>query len=196
MSVTNFVQKLIGIENEDYDGFDPDYQVIEPTTDDNPNYEASPAAPPQYRDRVRASQADRKSPPVSPKKLINDKVVGLPNINNGNAEVMVIEPQSFEEMPNVINALRERKSVVLNLDKMDPQEAQRSVDFVAGGTYAMDGHNERVGDSIFLFTPSCVTVSNLAGLISSADDFSNVRPRTPANRPVDPWNEQPTAIAQ
>ena len=43
---------------------------------------------------------------------------------------------------------------------MDPDQAQRAVDFVAGGTYAIDGHQERVGESIFLFAPSCVNVSS------------------------------------
>jgi cell division inhibitor SepF len=48
---------------------------------------------------------------------------------------------------------------VLNLTIMDPDQAQRAVDFVAGGTYAIDGHQERIGESIFLFTPNCVQVS-------------------------------------
>ena len=83
-------------------------------------------------------------------------VIGMPNAANGLSQVLVIEPRSFEEMPEAIQALRERKSVVLNLTMMDPEQAQRAVDFVAGGTYALDGHQERIGDSIFLFAPSCV----------------------------------------
>ena len=63
-------------------------------------------------------------------------------------------------MPQAIQALRERKTVILNLTMMDPDQAQRAVDFVAGGTYAIDGHQERVGESIFLFAPSCVNVSS------------------------------------
>ena len=43
---------------------------------------------------------------------------------------------------------------------MDPDQAQRAVDFVAGGTFAIDGHQERVGESIFLFAPSCVNVTS------------------------------------
>jgi cell division inhibitor SepF len=46
---------------------------------------------------------------------------------------------------------------------MDPDQAQRAVDFVAGGTFAIDGHQERVGESIFLFAPSCVTVTTTGG---------------------------------
>ncbi|NET09357.1 MAG: cell division protein SepF [Symploca sp. SIO2B6] len=95
-------------------------------------------------------------------------VIGMPGALNGMSEVLVMEPRSFEEMPNVIRALRERKSVVLNLTMMDPDQAQRSVDFVAGGTYAIDGHQERIGESIFLFTPNCVQVSSPVGGMNEA----------------------------
>jgi cell division inhibitor SepF len=78
------------------------------------------------------------------------------------SEVLVIEPKAFEEMPQVIQALRDRKSVVLNLTMMEPLQAQRAVDFVAGATYTIDGHQERVGESIFLFTPNCVQVRTQA----------------------------------
>ena len=94
-----------------------------------------------------------------------NNVIGMPGAVNGLSEVAVIEPRSFEEMPQVIQALRERKSVVLNLTIMDPDQAQRAVDFVAGGTYAIDGHQERIGESIFLFTPSCVQVSTQTGVV-------------------------------
>ena len=91
-------------------------------------------------------------------------VVGMPGSRLwGSAEVLVLEPRAFEEMPMVIQALKERKSVVLNLTMMDPSQAQRAVDFVAGATYTIDGHQERVGDSIFLFTPNCVQVSSQVG---------------------------------
>ena len=66
------------------------------------------------------------------------------------AEVLVLEPHAFEEMPQVIQALRDRKSVVLNLSLMEPAQAQRSVDFVAGATFTIDGHQERVGENIFV----------------------------------------------
>ncbi|GAB4335946.1 MAG: hypothetical protein OHK0047_25200 [Leptolyngbyaceae cyanobacterium] len=94
-----------------------------------------------------------------------NNVIGMPGAANGISEVVVMEPRSFEEMPQVIQALRERKSVVLNLMIMDPDQAQRAVDFVAGGTYAIDGHQERIGESIFLFTPSCVQVSTQNNVI-------------------------------
>ena len=90
----------------------------------------------------------------------SSKVVGMPGISSAASEVSLMEPRSFDEMPQAIQALRERKTVILNLTMMDPDQAQRAVDFIAGGTYAIDGHQERVGESIFLFAPSCVNVTS------------------------------------
>jgi len=90
----------------------------------------------------------------------SSNVIGMPGIASGSSEVSLMEPRSFDEMPRAIQALRERKTVILNLTMMEPDQAQRAVDFVAGGTYAIDGHQERVGESIFLFAPSCVNVTN------------------------------------
>ena len=90
----------------------------------------------------------------------SSNVVGMPGIASSSSEVSLMEPRSFDEMPQAIQALRERKTVILNLTMMDPDQAQRAVDFVAGGTYAIDGHQERVGESIFLFAPSCVNVTS------------------------------------
>ena len=103
----------------------------------------------------------------------SSKVVGMPGISNSSSEVSLMEPRSFDEMPQAIQALRERKTVILNLTMMDPDQAQRAVDFIAGGTYAIDGHQERVGESIFLFAPSCVNVTS-----SSPEEAS------PSNLPI------------
>ncbi|MBD2388218.1 cell division protein SepF [Cylindrospermum sp. FACHB-282] len=121
-------------------------------------------------------------------------VIGMPGAINGISEVLVLEPRTFEEMPQAIQALRERKSVVLNLTIMDPDQAQRAVDFVAGGTYALDGHQERIGESIFLFTPSCVQVSTQGGFLHEV-------PQPPArpSRPTVPnqaWGNEANRMAQ
>ncbi|WP_320675106.1 cell division protein SepF [Prochlorococcus sp. MIT 1341] len=104
----------------------------------------------------------------SPFGFSGSKVVGMPGISSATSEVNLMEPRSFDEMPRAIQALRERKTVILNLTMMEPDQAQRAVDFVAGGTFAIDGHQERVGESIFLFAPSCVNVTN-----STHDDVSS-----------------------
>lgn len=121
-------------------------------------------------------------------------VIGMPGAVNGISEVVVMEPRSFEEMPQVIQALRERKSVVLNLTIMDPDQAQRAVDFVAGGTYAIDGHQERIGESIFLFTPSCVQVSTQSNLLHEVPQPQMRMPR--ASAPAPAWSNEPMRMAQ
>lgn len=68
------------------------------------------------------------------------------------AEIVIVEPSELEEMPQVIQLLWKRKSVLLNLKKMNPEQAQRALDFVAGGTYAIEGDQQLVGEMIFLFT--------------------------------------------
>lgn len=119
-----------------------------------------------------------------------NNVIGMPGAANGMTEVVVVEPRTFEEMPQVIRALRERKSVVLNLTVMDPDQAQRAVDFVAGGTYAIDGHQERIGESIFLFTPNCVQVST--GNATNDVVLQQARAARPAT-PAPAWTTERTA---
>ncbi len=121
-----------------------------------------------------------------------NNVIGMPGANNGVAQVLLMEPRSFEEMPQAIQALRERKSVVLNLTMMEPDQAQRAVDFVAGGTYAIDGHQERIGDSIFLFAPSCVQVSTPTNAMNESPmPMPQVRVARPQS-PTPAWSAEPT----
>ena len=118
-------------------------------------------------------------------------VIGMPGISSSAAEVTLMEPRSFDEMPRAIQALRERKTVILNLTMMEPDQAQRAVDFVAGGTFAIDGHQERVGESIFLFAPSCVTVTNAGAEETSSPTI--VARETAAEQDVAPspaWGRQ------
>jgi cell division inhibitor SepF len=165
--VSNILGKLkdfVGLSDPadyeyDYDEMEgEDYQRIYETD----HAQASPEAEPQPS-RFR-SQTGLGSTAMNSS---TNNVVGMPGAGKwwgAVAEVIVIEPRAFEEMPQVIQALRERKSVVLNLTMMDPEQAQRSVDFIAGATYTIDGHQERIGESIFLFTPSCVQVSTQLGV--------------------------------
>lgn len=130
----------------------------------------------------------------SPEGTSMNNVIGMPAPGNRTYEVIVMEPRSFEEMPQAIQALRERKSVVLNLTMMDPDLAQRAVDFVAGGTYATDGHQERVGESIFLFTPSCVQVTTQSGAVHEVPQTQMRTERTTVTNQV--WSPDSTRIAQ
>ena len=129
----------------------------------------------------------------------SSNVIGMPGIANATAEVSLMEPRSFDEMPKAIQALRERKTVILNLTMMEPDQAQRAVDFVAGGTFAIDGHQERVGESIFLFAPSCVTVTNSFQEEPSPSSVMNKNPETSTpetvSAPEPAWGAASTSMA-
>lgn len=123
-----------------------------------------------------------------------NNVIGMPGTSNSTYEVVVMEPRTFEEMPQAIQALLDRKSVVLNLTMLDPDQAQRAVDFVAGGTYAINGHQERVGESIFLFTPICVQVTTNSGVVNEAVQAQARTGRS--TTPTPSWTAESTRIAQ
>jgi cell division inhibitor SepF len=68
-------------------------------------------------------------------------------------EVLILEPTSFDEIPALVQALMDQKSVLLNLNAMADAQAQRIIDFMAGATFMIEGHQERIDDFVFLFTP-------------------------------------------
>ena len=167
---------------------------------DNDNYQTSyqPENPhPGAQETTVNNRRWRETPPtatqeeVAGSKNMTNNVIGMPGAINGISEVLVLEPRTFEEMPQAIQALRERKSLVLNLTIMDPDQAQRAVDFIAGGTYALDGHQERIGESIFLFTPSCVQVSTQGGFLHEVPQPPVHPVRNPGN-----WGSEPNRMAQ
>lgn len=69
-----------------------------------------------------------------------------------------MNPLRFEDAMTAVRAVQELKTVVLHLGGMEPEEAQRTIDFVSGGVYALDGQSERLGDTVFLFAPSLVSI--------------------------------------
>jgi FtsZ-interacting cell division protein YlmF len=90
---------------------------------------------------------------------INQKVIDHPSAAAA-SEVLVIEPRQFEESIEIVEHLRSRKSVLLNLHMLDNENSQRVVDFLSGACHAIDGHQQRIGDGVFLFAPSSVVISS------------------------------------
>lgn len=77
------------------------------------------------------------------------------------SEVMIIEPKSFDDALDVVQSLRERRAVIMNMKELDAEQAQRLLDFVSGATHALDGHQKQIGEGIFLFSPSNVVINPL-----------------------------------
>ena len=95
--------------------------------------------------------------------------------SDGWHDVVVMTPQCFEEGLDALLAVREQRTVLLNLSRMDPDQAQRTADFVSGGVHALDGHQQRVGESVLLFAPASIRPDWL----SSADQRSDHDPGHP-----------------
>lgn len=75
-------------------------------------------------------------------------------------EVVVFEPRSYSESTTQIaEALKEKKTVILNLQLLDKEQSQRVVDFLCGCTYALEGDQKRIGDRVFIFTPDNINLS-------------------------------------
>ena len=92
----------------------------------------------------------------------NSKVVNMPQAQtNANAIKMVIsQPTSFEQSDEICSFLKERKSVIVNLEYVNKDVARRIVDFISGGVYALDGYIQKVSNSIFLVAPSNYEITN------------------------------------
>jgi cell division inhibitor SepF len=193
VNVLNKFKDFMGLNEEEYSDYDEtddayrsEYPQPEPPT-------PQPVVEEERRGFRRATGETRTASKIN-------NVVGMPGIMHGVSEMILIEPRSFEEMPQVIDALRHRKSVILNMTLIRQEEAQRSVDFVAGGTYAIDGHYERIGDNIFLFTPNCVQVSTPANIVNDTIERQAPIDRAVRNnrtsQPMSTWGNEPIAVAQ
>lgn len=68
--------------------------------------------------------------------------------------IELIELSDFDGATMAAASIRKGATVILNLLAVEPEVAQRAVDFVAGATFNIDGRQERIGDSIFLFSSS------------------------------------------
>ena len=92
----------------------------------------------------------------------NNKIVSMPQAQtNANAIKMVIsQPTSFEQSDEICSFLKERKSVIVNLEYVNKDVARRIVDFISGGVYALDGYIQKVSNSIFLVAPSNYEITN------------------------------------
>ncbi len=89
----------------------------------------------------------------------NNKVV--PMTQQSQAIKMVIsQPTTFEQSEEICSLLKEKKSVIVNLEYVSKEVARRIVDFISGGVYALDGHIQKISNSIFLIAPMNYEITN------------------------------------
>ena len=97
---------------------------------------------------------------VKPEKSFTreSKLVSHPSTYKS-GEVTVIEPRSFSESAQIVKKLIDNRTVVLHLDLLDKDQCQRTIDFVCGAAYALNGTAQKISDMVFIVTPSSVSLS-------------------------------------
>ncbi len=133
----NRILDAVGLEEEEYEG-------EEMMDDEEGFYEEETEEPEEQRSSRRRQQ--------------QPKVVGLPN-SAAKMRMLVFQPSSYEEAECIIDNLKMRKPVIMNLDDLDVELGQRILDFVGGAVYSLNGDIKKVARSIFVVAPSNVDVT-------------------------------------
>lgn len=93
-------------------------------------------------------------------------------------EVCVIKPTAVDEAREITETLLEGRTVILNLEGLDLDIAQRIIDFTSGATFAISGNLQKISNYIFLVTPTNVDISgDLQDLLNSSFDVPSIKTR-------------------
>lgn len=149
-------------DEDDYedDFYDDDYEDVKPkkksiAKDIDDNYENDSKFKPKA---VKTNNAK-----VTPMRPSRKQVGGM--------EVCVIKPISMEESREVTETLLTGRAVILNLEGLDVDIAQRIIDFTSGSCFAISGNLQKISNYIFIITPSSVDISgDFQDLLNGAFD--------------------------
>ena len=93
-------------------------------------------------------------------------------------EVCVVKPTSVDDSREITETLLAGRTVILNLEGLDLEIAQRIIDFISGATFAISGNLQKISNYIFLVTPTNVDITgDLQDLLSGSMETSAVRGR-------------------
>lgn len=84
----------------------------------------------------------------------------VPMSQNQSVKMVISQPTSFEQSEEICSLLKEKKSIIVNLEYVNKEVARRIIDFISGGVYALDGHIQKVSNSIFLIAPMNYEITN------------------------------------
>lgn len=84
-------------------------------------------------------------------------------------KVVVVQPRSFEDVSTMVEHVKARRPVILNLDICDAKGRQRVLDFMSGATYGSGGRIQKISDCIFLSAPANIQIDNVTGEIFEED---------------------------
>lgn len=111
-----------------------------------------------------------------PEKVIpktkSQNVVNLQGVPQPMQKVVLCEPRSYGEVQEIADNIVNKRAVVINLQRVDNQQAKRIVDFLSGTVYAVNGDIQKLGAETFLCTPDNVDVTgSISEVYQEDDDF-------------------------
>ena len=88
----------------------------------------------------------------------NTKVVNMPQVQQ--VKMVISQPTTFEQAANICDLLKQKKSVIVNLEYVNKDVARRIIDVVSGAVHALDGHIQKISNSIVLIAPFNYDIEN------------------------------------
>ena len=148
-----FMDKILDVMKLDPDD-DYDYE-----SDDLDEVETTPSISKRMIDDEddRRKSTPKASKPVS--KITPMRSIKSKGNNSPEMEVCVVKPTAIEDEREITDSLLEGRTVVLNVEGLAVDIAQRIIDFVSGSCYAMDGNLQKISNYIFIITPASVDIS-------------------------------------
>ncbi len=111
----------------------------------------------------------------APKAVKSNKVTPMrPSVKRAGSgmELVVIKPNNVEDAREITETLLSNRAVVLNLEGLEMELAQRIIDFTSGSTFAIDGNLQKISNFIFIITPPSVDISgDFQDILSGAIDL-------------------------
>ena len=158
------VMRLNPDDEDDLDNDDYDYEEEEEISRRSSRREKRKPEPVAERTvpmaKEKAVKQSNKITPIS--KGSRKQVLGM--------EVCVIKPTTIEDEIEITDTLLNGRTVVINMEGLNVEIAQRIIDFTSGSTYAMHGNLQKISNYIFLATPSGVDISgDIQNLMESFD---------------------------
>ncbi len=107
-------------------------------------------------EELHYDEAAMESDPVAetrfPFRRNSNKVVDLRGASGQN-QVVIMQPADIEAAQQACDHVRSGKTVICNIEKVEPRIAQRVIDFITGSAYALDGRVMPVSSAIFVVAP-------------------------------------------
>ena len=166
MSFVDKILDVLRLNEED----DDDYEFAnEEYFDDDDDYDEPKKKTPRREHKLESKE--KSIPKLTPISKAQKKQVG-----NSGMEVCVIKPTTIEDEIEIADTLLSGRTVLINMEGLNLEIAQRIIDFTSGATYAMHGSLQKVSNYIFLATPNGVDISgdiqNLMDAFGAGNSFT------------------------